>query len=560
MADITPITNLRGPAARITSVSAESIPAGQSAEVVMTGPDQNRAFAFKVPRGLPGVNAVENDTAVAEYVGAADSDTREALNATFARAFSLHRAAGDLSDLQAAVNAAAAQKVPLHLSGAYTISGTVNIPDSIRIIGMGGVTIAQTAPLTPILLADGIDDVHIENVTLVGLGTDFVNAETVYGATAIRFTGACERILIDHITVVGIAGAGVFVTTAATKSVTITNSRITGVGLPALGTANYSAGVVVQDGITDVTISGNDISQIAQGVAVGHGSKRILFTENRIHHTSEHGAYFATSDNYIIEENYFYNTGLLGFKIQNGKAGYTCKGARIAGNHLDSTGSNSIMITNAIASGTVFIENIVIEGNIIRASGDTGIRIDSARALIITNNLINGARFGMRFFKTAGLHATGNKILNTERTGLLLEDGTSLRIESTTILNAGIVGPEKVGLIVQGVVSGLALIDNDIDYDVAAHNDAVLFGAGTFTGVRVRGNYLRGANYGIRPSTALAGIIVWRDNMLVGGLGGSDAVPSFVPLLPNTTGQSLANVEAEVNKVKQILRDQRDAR
>lgn len=81
MADVTPITNLRGPAARITDVTAEAVPAGADAEVVMTGPDQNRQFAFKVPRGLPGVNAIENDEAVATYVAGADTDTRAALDA-----------------------------------------------------------------------------------------------------------------------------------------------------------------------------------------------------------------------------------------------------------------------------------------------------------------------------------------------------------------------------------------------------------------------------------------------------------------------------------------------
>jgi len=80
--DIVPLTNLRGPAARITSVTAESIPAGEPAAVDMTGPDQSRQFKFKVPRGLPGVNAIENDTAVAGYIGAGDSATSHALGDT----------------------------------------------------------------------------------------------------------------------------------------------------------------------------------------------------------------------------------------------------------------------------------------------------------------------------------------------------------------------------------------------------------------------------------------------------------------------------------------------
>lgn len=84
MADITPITNLRGPAARITGATVETVPADQAAEVAMTGPDQNRQFQFKVPRGLPGTNAVANDEAFATYIAAEDSETRAELNASFA--------------------------------------------------------------------------------------------------------------------------------------------------------------------------------------------------------------------------------------------------------------------------------------------------------------------------------------------------------------------------------------------------------------------------------------------------------------------------------------------
>lgn len=63
MADYTPLTNLRGPAARITSVSAETIGWDEPADVVMTGPDQNREFDFKIPMPLPGPETVNNDDA-----------------------------------------------------------------------------------------------------------------------------------------------------------------------------------------------------------------------------------------------------------------------------------------------------------------------------------------------------------------------------------------------------------------------------------------------------------------------------------------------------------------
>lgn len=81
MADILPVTNLRGPAARITQVTSETVPAGEPAVVVMTGADQNRRFHFELPRGLPALDAEADDEVVATFVAAEDTDTGAAVAA-----------------------------------------------------------------------------------------------------------------------------------------------------------------------------------------------------------------------------------------------------------------------------------------------------------------------------------------------------------------------------------------------------------------------------------------------------------------------------------------------
>lgn len=106
MADIIPITNIRGPAARIVSVSAETVAANVPAQVEMTGPDQGRAFDFKIPRGLPGPNAVENDEAVATYLGAPDSQTYQAAAGSFTRADELVINVDRFPSVQAAIDVA----------------------------------------------------------------------------------------------------------------------------------------------------------------------------------------------------------------------------------------------------------------------------------------------------------------------------------------------------------------------------------------------------------------------------------------------------------------------
>lgn len=73
----------KGDTGSLAFATAESVPAGDVAAVEMIGPESNRGAHFKIPRGLPGVNAVANDAAMAALVGAVDSDTRLALGALF---------------------------------------------------------------------------------------------------------------------------------------------------------------------------------------------------------------------------------------------------------------------------------------------------------------------------------------------------------------------------------------------------------------------------------------------------------------------------------------------
>lgn len=71
-----------GPAGTLSSVTAEAVPAGSPAAVIMSGTPEVKHAHFEIPRGLPGTNAIENDAAVAAYVGAFDSATSTQLNNT----------------------------------------------------------------------------------------------------------------------------------------------------------------------------------------------------------------------------------------------------------------------------------------------------------------------------------------------------------------------------------------------------------------------------------------------------------------------------------------------
>lgn len=63
----------KGDTGTIAYATAETVPADQPADVVMVGSSANRGAAFKIPRGLPGVNAIPTDEAMATYLGAPDT-------------------------------------------------------------------------------------------------------------------------------------------------------------------------------------------------------------------------------------------------------------------------------------------------------------------------------------------------------------------------------------------------------------------------------------------------------------------------------------------------------
>ncbi|WP_431863034.1 hypothetical protein [Microbacterium algeriense] len=148
----------------------------------LKGPQGNQG-----PRGLPGVNAVPADEAVAEYLAAEDSETGQAFRDTLRTIRDRVDAAADFgvkptnadntAALQAALNAAVELGKPLDLPPGVIKSGTVQATGPVSIVGKGkGVTKIQH-------LGTG-------SAAIVAAGTVVVSAATVTanvapGATSI---------------------------------------------------------------------------------------------------------------------------------------------------------------------------------------------------------------------------------------------------------------------------------------------------------------------------------------------------------------------------------------
>lgn len=76
---------IRGPVGSVDAAEPLTLPPGSPASAEISGPPEHRVLTVGIPegkRGLPGVNAVENDTAVATYLAAPDSESGQQLRAT----------------------------------------------------------------------------------------------------------------------------------------------------------------------------------------------------------------------------------------------------------------------------------------------------------------------------------------------------------------------------------------------------------------------------------------------------------------------------------------------
>lgn len=89
-AGVTFVTNIKGDEGEkgatgtLAFAQAVSVPADQSAAVEMVGPPELRGAVFQIPRGLPGTNAVGNDSAFSTLVSADDTQTALAVAARVA--------------------------------------------------------------------------------------------------------------------------------------------------------------------------------------------------------------------------------------------------------------------------------------------------------------------------------------------------------------------------------------------------------------------------------------------------------------------------------------------
>jgi hypothetical protein len=136
----------KGDPGTFEEVNATTVAADQPINWWITG-DRGQVLNIEVPRGLPGVNAVPTDDAVATLLGAADSQTGGYAAARFARTWNVVGAGIDptgAADSTTAINAIFAAASPgdtiIFPPGTYRKTAQTNVPERVT-VRMAGATV-----------------------------------------------------------------------------------------------------------------------------------------------------------------------------------------------------------------------------------------------------------------------------------------------------------------------------------------------------------------------------------------------------------------------------------
>lgn len=440
--------------------------------------------------------------------------------------------AGSASALASAIASATSLGAPVALRGDFTISGSVALPTGAHIDGRQS-TITQTANLTPVFtIGSGSPNVTLENVTVIGKTTDYVNTTLVYSAAGV--TVAAENVKILNCRFLGCAGAGVRLFPTSATNVTIEGCTIVGPGDTYITSTghSYAGGIIkVGSGGTGWTIRNNDISEYAQGISLGGGVTDLLITGNRIHNIpGQNGISLADLDGATITNNHIRDIALQGVKIQVTVSSADANGVVVDGNLILECGSHAVLLTNN-NNNAARVRNVVVSANVIRNAGDAGISGTRCADVLVTDNIIAGTTglSGIQIDTSTGVDIIGNRIIGVNRDGVFISGITQFSIVDNRIYQPAVEdnASNEFGIHLQGSNSEGQITNNLItDPTGGTMQYGIYIESGTsLSSVDIIDNVVSGAkDYGYRGLSAAAR--TFRGNRFAGTTGSLQTPPT----------------------------------
>jgi len=343
-------------------------------------------------------------------------------------------------------------------SGAYTLTTGFTIAgiDDLNIFGYGAI-FTQTAPLTRTFLVNGCDNIKIEGLTLVGLGTDFdplgqTAADGIYVLSSVN-----TELRNNHISNFGNAGIELY----NNNNTLIVNNRIVGPGSGVISPGeNYNFGINLLSSTIStkkLTISNNDISDAGTSVFLGGENESILLTGNTIINTvGQHGVYSDNNDSITMSGNTVDTTVLQGIKLQLTALSPAHNYGIVDGNIVRNSGSHGILASALAGTSYAFINLVISDNNVSGVNAGDGIRTEGGvfNGTIVGNTVYDIAGRGVYAEAFAG-SILSNSIQSTTQTGLGV-DNSVFNASIDADLNNVIVMGNKLDDVVTTTNAGLS--------------------------------------------------------------------------------------------------------
>lgn len=489
----------------------------------------------------------------ARPTGTSSTVPRKVLNAPVATG------ADQTSELNTAIEEASALGVWLVLQGAYLIGDSLRLLDGSLLDGSQS-TVQMSADRKPALRATSKSSIRLRGVTVLGKTSDYANDSGIYAAAGLYLDGTSRDVVVEDCTFSGVAGAGVFMA-GDVSDVHIRHCRMTGAGPTYITstTFNFSGGVATNTGTRNWSVKDSDISGFAQGIVTGEGMADVRIEGNLIHDIpGQHGLYLEGVDCGVVANNIIRDTGLLGMKVQIATTAHPDPdGILIEGNVFKGCGDSGILLTNT-TSGSNRVRNTIVSGNVIVGATGDGIQLIKADSVILSDNLVTGARSGVRMTDCSNITVDGGRFKELTASGVVVNSSTDVTVDSIHVQGPGTsdTPSDQFGLLIGGasssrvVVTGCRFVD-----PTASHmRYGIFLGAGVSVTMEFTDNVVEGAAaHGWRMSTPAAAVKAFRGNVFNGTLGPFNTPPSnFTPIADATDA---ASAITQLNAALAVLRN-----
>jgi hypothetical protein len=331
-------------------------------------------------------------------------------------------------------------------AGVYTSTeDSIGIRSGIKYLGYGA-TIQQVTSNTCIFLSVvAVNNVVFEGLTLLGKGTDYngTDSYTPFRPTGILISSSdtSKNIKILNCTIRNFAYSGI--TIAYGRDVWIENNKLVGYsGVAANDIKNF--GVDINNGNRRVTVIGNHIDSVAQGILVQGNVWEYSLIGNIITNViGQHGIYVSSGWNSVISGNSIKNCVANGILVQLTSGQLRgIENMSISNNVIDSAGGYGIYVYRI--SGTGLLKNISINNNVIELSYTEGGSINDNQTI--------GYAYSLLLQSDKYVNVNNHVGYNSNESGIYINGDTSrqLNFNNVRIYNPSLGGSNAYGISANG--------------------------------------------------------------------------------------------------------------